>query len=171
MNQVTKQELNQSIKTTKRPKFMKILGHKVKIPKDIKRLEIYDKKYHIYGDARISEIAFSNDELKDSLKNNLFIIAFIKSKKGRPIAFSVDLPAILSHRKARLANMINIQKVQESENPTEKVKTAAERIAELIPIEEGLEEEDIFDEFLSAMDDVQISMDIKRLIQLQFQKQ
>lgn len=169
MKNVTKEELNNSIKTAKRPKFMKIQGQKVKIPKQIRRMQIQGEIGNVYADTRIKNVALSKDELQDALKNNQFIVILAKSVKNRPFAFSVDLPTILQHRKARLANMINIQKVQEAEYPNQKTKKAVDYIGELIPLEEGLTDEEIYDEFLAAMDDSQIIMDIKRLIQLQFQ--
>ena len=169
MKNVTKEELNNSIKTAKRPKFMKIQGQKVKIPKNIKRMQIQGEMGNVYADERIKGIALLKTELQAALKNNQFIVILAKSVKNRPFAFSVDLPTILQHRKARLANMINIQKVQEAEYPNQKTKKAVDYIGELIPLEEGLTDEEIYDEFLAAMDDSQIIMDIKRLIQLQFQ--
>lgn len=169
MKNVTKEELNNSIKTAKRPKFMKIQGQKVKIPKNIKRMQIQGEMGNVYADERIKGIALLKTELQAALKNNQFIVILAKSVKNRPFAFSVDLPTILQHRKARLANMINIQKVQEAEHPNQKTKKAVDYIGELIPLEEGLTDEEIYDEFLAAMDDSQIIMDIKRLIQLQFQ--
>ena len=168
MKNVTKEELNNSIKTAKRPKFMRVMGEKVKIPKGIKRLDM-GAYQNVYADERIKGIALSKSELQDAQVKNQFIIVLAKSVKNRPFAFSVNLPTILQHRKARLANMINIQKVQEAEHPNQKTKKAVDYIGELIPLQDGLTDEEIYDEFLAAMDDSQIIMDIKRLIQLQFQ--
>lgn len=175
MKDVTKEELNNSIKTAKRPKFMKIQGQKVKIPKNIKRMQIQGEIGNVYADERIKGIAILKTELQAALKNNQFIVILAKSVKNRPFAFSVDLPTILQHRKARLANMINIEKVQEAERKAKRtknrIKKAVDYIGELIPLDDGLTHEQIYDEFQSSMDDEQIIMDIKRLIQLQFQQQ
>ena len=152
MKNVTKEELNNSIKTAKRPKFMKIQGQKVKIPKQIRRMQIQGEMGNVYADERIKGIALLKTELQAALKNNQFIVILAKSVKNRPFAFSVDLPTILQHRKARLANMINIQKVQEAEYPNQKTKKAVDYIGELIPLEEGLTDEEIYDEFLAAND-------------------
>lgn len=171
MENITKEELNSSIRTAKRPKFMRVMGQKIKIPKGIKRMQIQGGIGNVYADERIKNVSLSTAELQDAQENNQFIVILAKSVKNRPFAFSVDLPTILQHRKARLANMINIEKVQQAEHPQETIKKAVDYIGELIPLQDGLTDEQIYDEFQSSMDDEQIIMDVKRLIQLQFQQQ
>ena len=166
---LTTEEINQSLEASKTPKYVHINNVKILTPKDIVKMDIYEDKYNIYGDVKIKEVAFNVEQLEKFKEKNTFIVVLRRTrKKGGPFAFPVTLKYLLSQRRSRLANLINLEKVAKAEKK-ENYQTAVDFIKTLIPTKEGMSQEEIFDEFQSSMDPKLICMDIKRIIQLYHQ--
>lgn len=170
-------ELNESLKQGKPPKYIHINGVKILTPKDIVRLDIYDGNYMIYGDSKVKDVSFNEEQLESFRESNTFLVVLRRTaKKGGPFAFPVTLKYLLQQRKWRLANLINVEKIAEAQNkslPEEEkkpVRKVVDFIKTLIPIKEGLSDEEIYDEFQTSIDDKLVCMDIKRIIQLYYQQ-
>lgn len=162
-------ELDQHLKEAKPPKYVNINGVKIITPKKIVRLDWYEGKCEIYGDPRLQKYAFDEKQLTILNKQRKFLVVLKQTKKrGGAYAFPVPLNYILNQRKWRLSMFITIEKTHEAEGK-EDYKTAVDHIKELIPIKEGLTQEEIFDEFQTSMDPALISMDISRIIQLYYE--
>lgn len=161
------EDLNQSLEQGKTPKYIKINNAKILTPNDIKRLDVYENEYNIFGDPRIKNVVFDEDKLKEIQDRYAFIVV-LKQTKGNVYAFPVALSKIMEQRKFRLSNLINLEKISEAQGETN-YQTAVDYIKEKIEITQPLSDEEIYDEFLSSMDDDLVCMDIKRIIQLYHQ--
>jgi hypothetical protein len=153
-------------KTVSKNKYFKINGVKVLTPSDIKLLPY--EGYLVFGDPKIKSCRIEKQHLDAAKANNLVIVLLKKTKDkdgSTAYAFSEKMDIVKSYRKARLANAIHLQAINEAfDKPTQ---TKDEFIKSEFESEfEGIELEVAY---LKSENVDLLAKDIKRLITLIYQ--
>lgn len=161
------------LKKTRVPKYIHIGTNKILTPKEVVIMRQENgtcKPYVFYADKRCVKVKVSNEDLRAARRANVILIVLrTPKKKGiNTFAFTQGLKTVMSYRKWRLANAMNLHMIGEATN--QEHQTVEQFIRSEGLYMKGVEIEDLKERFLQDNDPALIVKDIKRMIHLYYQE-